>query len=46
MSVHEVSGKAEVTCIMIQYSLKDQGPVLLMNQNREVGILQVCCQVL
>lgn len=45
MSIHGVSGEAKVTCIMNQYSLKGQGPVLKMNQNREVGIPPVCCQV-
>jgi len=42
MSIHGVSGEDEVTHTMIQYSLKDQGPVLSMDQNREAGIQPVC----
>ena len=46
MYVHGVSEEAEVTHTMIQYSSKDQGPVMSMNQNIEAGILPVCHQVL
>jgi len=46
MFVHGVSGEAEVTHTMIRDSLIDQGPVLSMYQNREVGIQAVCHQVL
>lgn len=46
MYVHGVSREAKVTYRMNQYSLKGQGPVLKMNQNREVGIQPACHQVL
>ena len=46
MSFHGVSGEAEVTFIVIQYSLIDQGRVLSMDQYREYGIQLMCRYVL
>lgn len=46
MSIHEVSGKSKIICMMNQYSLKDQGPALKMNQYGEGGIPPVYHQVL
>jgi len=46
MYVHGVSGEAEVTRTTIQYSPKDQGPMIAMNWNKEARVLPVCHQVL
>jgi len=46
MSIHGVNGEDEVIYMMNQYSLKDPGVALKMNQNIEVGIQPVCHHVL
>ena len=46
MYVHGVNGETEVTRTTIQYFLKDQGPMLEMDQTREARVLPVCRQVL